>query len=52
MIPDGLAAVKELSKQDIPTNVTLVFSPTQAIAANNAGANYVSVFMAGLTIYP
>jgi transaldolase len=48
MIPEGLAAVKELSKQDIPTNVTLVFSPTQAIAANNAGATYVSVFMGRL----
>ena len=48
MIPDGLAAVKELSRQEIPTNVTLVFSPTQAIAANNAGATYVSVFMGRL----
>jgi len=48
MIPAGLAAVKELSGQDIPTNVTLVFSPTQAIAANNAGATYVSVFMGRL----
>jgi len=48
MIPQGLAAVKELSRQDIPTNVTLVFSPTQAIAANNAGATYVSVFMGRL----
>lgn len=48
MMPAGLAAVKELSMQDIPTNVTLVFSPTQAIAANNAGATYVSVFMGRL----
>ncbi len=48
MLPEGLAAVKELSRQDIPTNVTLVFSPTQAIAANNAGATYVSVFMGRL----
>lgn len=48
MIPAGLTAVKELSKQEIPTNVTLVFSPTQAIAANNAGATYVSVFMGRL----
>ena len=51
MIPAGLAAVKELSSQDIPTNVTLVFSPTQAIAANNAGATYVSVFMGRLDDY-
>jgi transaldolase len=48
MIPNGLAAVRELSRNDIPTNVTLVFSPTQAIAANNAGATYVSVFMGRL----
>jgi transaldolase len=48
MIPAGLAATKELSRQDVPTNVTLVFSPTQAIAANNAGASYVSVFMGRL----
>lgn len=48
MIPAGLSAVKELSRQDIDTNVTLVFSPTQAIAANNAGATYVSVFMGRL----
>ena len=48
MIPAGLAAVKELSRREIPTNVTLVFSPTQAIAANNAGATYVSLFMGRL----
>jgi transaldolase len=48
MIPDGLAATKELSKRGIPTNVTLVFSVTQAIAANNAGATYVSIFMGRL----
>ncbi len=48
MLPTGLAAVKELSSQEVPTNVTLVFSPTQAIAANNAGATYVSVFMGRL----
>lgn len=48
MLPNGLAAVKELYKRDIPTNVTLVFSATQAIAAANAGATYVSVFMGRL----
>ncbi len=48
MIPEGLAATKVLSKNGIPTNVTLVFSVTQAIAANNAGASYVSVFMGRL----
>lgn len=48
MVPAGLKAVKELSRQEIPTNVTLVFSATQALAANNAGATYVSVFMGRL----
>jgi transaldolase len=48
MIPAGLAAVRQLSDNDIPTNVTLVFSATQALAANNAGATYVSVFMGRL----
>lgn len=48
MIGEGLKAVKELSRRDIPTNVTLIFSPSQAIAANNAGATYVSVFMGRL----
>ncbi|MCX7929428.1 MAG: fructose-6-phosphate aldolase [Chlorobi bacterium] len=48
MIPAGLAAVRQLSRRDIPTNVTLVFSPTQALAAANAGASYVSVFLGRL----
>lgn len=48
MIPSGLAAVKQLFDKDIPTNVTLIFSPTQAIAAEHAGATYVSVFMGRL----
>lgn len=48
MIPAGLAATAALAKRDIPTNVTLVFSPTQAIAAANAGATYVSLFMGRL----
>lgn len=48
MIPGGLAAVSELSKKNIPTNVTLIFSANQAIAANNAGATYVSVFLGRL----
>lgn len=48
MIPAGLAAVKELSRQDIPTNVTLIFSATQALAAQNAGATYVSIFLGRL----
>ncbi len=48
MIPSGLAAVRQLSARNVPTNVTLVFSTTQAIAAANAGATYVSVFMGRL----
>lgn len=48
MIPAGLAAVARLSQQEIPTNVTLVFSPVQALAAANAGATYVSVFLGRL----
>ncbi|HOM04114.1 MAG TPA: fructose-6-phosphate aldolase [Candidatus Kapabacteria bacterium] len=48
MIPAGLAAVRQLSARNVPTNVTLVFSTTQAIAAANAGATYVSVFMGRL----
>jgi len=48
MIPEGLAATKELAKQNVPTNVTLIFSPLQAIAAANAGATYVSIFMGRL----
>lgn len=48
MIPAGLAATRVLASKDIPTNVTLVFSSTQAIAAANAGATYVSVFMGRL----
>lgn len=48
MIPAGLAAVRELSRQDVPTNVTLIFTPLQALAAHNAGATYVSVFVGRL----
>lgn len=48
MIPEGLSAVKKLSSRGIPTNVTLIFSANQAIAAANAGATYVSVFMGRL----
>lgn len=48
MIPQGLAAVKELSKKGIPTNVTLVFSVTQALAAHHSGATYISIFLGRL----
>lgn len=48
MCTEGLAATYELAKRNIPTNVTLIFNPTQAIAATNCGATYVSVFMGRL----
>lgn len=40
----GLSAVKILSKRNIKTNVTLVFSAAQALLAARAGATYVSPF--------
>ncbi len=48
MISSGLEAVKYLDSKDIPTNVTLIFNQTQAMAAANAGATYVSIFMGRL----
>lgn len=45
MIKEGLKAVRVLSKEGIKTNVTLVFSPGQAILAAKAGASYVSPFI-------
>ncbi len=47
-IPAGLAAVRELSNRDIPTNVTLCFTALQALVAANAGATYVSIFLGRL----
>ena len=43
--PDGFAAVRELGRQGIKTNMTLCFSPTQAILAAEAGATYISPFL-------
>ena len=43
--PDGLAVCKELSRQLIRVNVTLIFSVTQAILSAKAGATYVSPFV-------
>ncbi|AGX41772.1 fructose-6-phosphate aldolase [Clostridium saccharobutylicum] len=45
MTAEGLKAVKVLSKEGIKTNVTLIFSATQALLAANAGAAYVSPFL-------
>ena len=43
--PDGLAVCKELSRQLVRVNVTLIFSVSQAILAAKAGAKYVSPFV-------
>ena len=48
MTIDGLKAVQTLSKEGIKTNVTLVFSPLQALMAAKAGATYVSPFIGRL----
>ncbi len=48
MTVDGLKAVKQLSAEGIRTNVTLVFSPLQALMAAKAGATYVSPFVGRL----
>ncbi len=48
MTPEGVRAVKTLSEEGIKTNVTLVFSPTQALLAAKAGATYVSPFVGRL----
>tara|TARA_Y100000389_G_C17304444_1_gene434663 strand:+ start:181 stop:834 length:654 start_codon:yes stop_codon:yes gene_type:complete len=45
---EGLKACKELSKIGVKTNVTLVFSVSQAILAAKAGATYVSPFVGRL----
>lgn len=48
MTLEGLRAVKKLSSEGIKTNVTLVFSPVQALMAAKAGATYVSPFVGRL----
>ena len=45
---EGLKAVKVLSKEGIKTNVTLIFSPGQALLAARAGATFVSPFLGRL----
>lgn len=47
-IPEGLKAVKILSAEGIKTNVTLIFSMSQALLAARAGATYVSPFIGRL----
>ena len=48
MCLEGLKAVKILSAQGVSTNVTLIFSASQALLASNAGATYVSSFLGRL----
>ena len=48
MTVEGLKACKVLSKEEIKTNLTLVFSANQALLAARAGATYVSPFLGRL----
>jgi transaldolase len=48
MIAEGLKAVKILTADGIRTNVTLCFSPNQALLAAKAGAGYISPFLGRL----
>ncbi len=48
LIKEGLKAVKVLSEKGIKTNVTLCFSPSQALLAAKAGADYISPFIGRL----
>jgi transaldolase len=45
MTSEGLKAVKQLTALSIPTNVTLIFQPIQAMLAAKAGATFVSPFV-------
>jgi transaldolase len=48
LIPDGLKGVRTCAQEGIRTNVTLCFSPNQALLAAKAGANYISPFIGRL----
>jgi transaldolase len=48
LIDDGLKAVRVFTSEKIRTNVTLCFSPTQALFAAKAGASYISPFVGRL----
>ncbi|MGB3941662.1 MAG: fructose-6-phosphate aldolase, partial [Candidatus Manganitrophaceae bacterium] len=48
MTPNGLKATRRFAKEGIRVNVTLVFSPAQALLAAKAGATYVSPFIGRL----
>ena len=48
MTEEGLKATKALSQKGFKTNLTLIFSPLQALLAAKAGATYVSPFVGRL----
>ncbi len=48
LIAEGLKAVRQLAQEGISTNVTLCFSPAQALLAAKAGAAYISPFVGRL----
>lgn len=48
LLVEGLKAVKTFADEGIKTNVTLCFSPTQALLAAKAGATYISPFVGRL----
>jgi len=48
LIKEGMKAVKAFTAEGIKTNVTLCFSPTQALVAAKAGATYISPFVGRL----
>lgn len=48
LIKEGIKAVRSLSEEEIKTNVTLCFSPSQALLAAKAGATYISPFVGRL----
>lgn len=48
LTPDGLRACRQLREEDIKVNVTLCFSPSQALIAAKAGATYISPFVGRL----
>ena len=48
MTVEGLKATRQLSREGIPVNMTLIFTPMQAMLAARAGASYVSPFVGRL----
>jgi len=48
---DGLRAIRQLCREDIPVNCTLVMTPEQALLAAKAGASYVSPFAGRIDDY-